>query len=181
MHAVVDGMAASAGLWAASATGRILLSNHTDSVGSIGVISRHVDVSAALGQQGVRITSVASTPLKDAASSYRPLDEAGRAELQRAVDANHAVFVGQLARNLGVAPTAIAKAATGQLFHGHEAIEAGLAHGFESQDSHGVPRAAALGTGDVALRARLYQAEQARLGRTVTASAAVDYVINNLI
>ena len=97
------------------------------SVGSIGVRSAHVDYSGALAAAGIRVTEVATGKYKNAGSPNRPLDETGLGEMQRAVDHTHEIFKSQLARNLGLTPSAVAKLADGRVFHGREAIDVGLA------------------------------------------------------
>jgi signal peptide peptidase SppA len=181
MVTVVTGQCCSAALWAGSATGRIVIANDTAQVGSIGAIVAHVDLS---GTTAARVTEVSSGKFKGAASPFRPLDEVGRATLQASVDHVHGVFVSQLARNLGTTAKALSPIADGRVFHGKQAIEAGLAQGLEPVHSvlaklaAAAPRAVAKAPpADVAARARIWAAaEEQRTGRRVGAAEAVAFI-----
>ena len=187
MLTLVAGQCCSAALWAASATGAIFLGSDTTQVGSIGAVVSHVDLSGAHEKAGIRITEIASGKLKGAGSPHKPLDEASRAELERGVQHAHNVFVGQLARNRGTTAKALASVSDGRVFHGQEAIDAGLADAFEpigsalaAMGSVAAARApkieAKAPPQDVAARARVYIIEQERLGRRVSAAEAVAHI-----
>jgi ClpP class serine protease len=160
-----------------------VLANDTTSVGSVGVIAHHVDVSGAQKAAGVTVTPITSAKFKDAGSPHRPLDEMGRAEILRSVEHTHKVFVSQLARNLGVSQAAIAKVAEGKVYHGSEAIKAGLAHGFtgeKAQRGQPVPLQPHTAQTDVAALARKHIVEQEKLGKRVSAAEAVAFVTSSI-
>jgi len=186
MQTIVDGMCCSAALWAGSATGKIVIGSDTAEVGSIGVFATHVDYSGAQAAAGIRVTEVTTGKYKAAASPNKPLDEVGRAEIQRSVDHTHEIFKAQLARNLGMSPSAVAKLADGRVFHGREGIDVGLASAIQPVHSALASFAAAHGRKvtaakappqDVAARARVWAAaEEKRTGRYVSAAQAVEYI-----
>lgn len=124
-----DGMVASAAYWIASAADAIYISGDTTTVGSIGVIATHTDVSMANAQKGVKVTEVKAGKFKGMGSSNAPLG-AGESILQAQVDHIYGVFLGTVARNLGVDVSKVATdMAEGRVFLGRNAIDAGLVAG----------------------------------------------------
>lgn len=189
----VEGMAASAGFWLASSADRVYTSSSLAEVGSVGVRATHVDRSKALDGAGIKLTEVTSGKFKNAASPNAPLDDTGRGELQRRVDAIHAEFAGHVAKARGLPPAESEKVSNGRLFWGAEAQRLRLIDGVKSYPevlaelaSKHAPKPAPIakapslvaGLGDVALRARLFMNEQAKLGKYVTAADAVAHVSN---
>ena len=83
--AVVSGQAASAAYWLAAQADEIVASP-TSEIGSIGVLAAHMDVSANLAAQGVKITVISSGRHKTEGSPYGPLSESARFEMQKRVD-----------------------------------------------------------------------------------------------
>lgn len=63
-------------------------------VGSVGVLSMHQDISAALEAMGVAVSVITSekAPFKAEQQPYRPLSAEARAEIQRVVDSYHQDF-----------------------------------------------------------------------------------------
>lgn len=124
--AYIDGMAASGGYWIASAADRIIA---TDAalVGSIGVITTHVDVSEAEKMSGIRRTPISAGRLKKYTSSSTPLDMEGYQALQEEVNATYEIFVDRVARNRGVSvETVLSDMADAREFIGQRAVDAGL-------------------------------------------------------
>ncbi|TDB64394.1 S49 family peptidase [Arundinibacter roseus] len=77
--AYVTGMAASAAYWVASATQWIVMESATASeVGSIGVLSMHVDMTKALEKQGMAVTIIRAEGSENKAlyNSVEPIDAA---------------------------------------------------------------------------------------------------------
>jgi len=126
--AYVDGLAASAALWIASAADEVVASGPTAQIGSIGVVATHTDVSEQEKMLGVKTTEIVSSEFKRAASPYRPLDESGRAVIQEEVNKLHAIFVNDVAKFRGMDARALnASAGNGLIFLGHDAVSVGLA------------------------------------------------------
>lgn len=92
--AYVSGMAASAGYWLASATGRIV-ADRTATVGSIGVVTAWTDDSAARKAQGLKDYVLVSSQSPN--KYLDPKTPAGRREIQERIDAIAAVFIGEVA------------------------------------------------------------------------------------
>ena len=128
--AVADGMMASAAYWIGSAADAVYASTEVAVVGSIGVVTRHVDVSAAKAMRGVVSTEIYSGKYKRIASQYGPLSEEGRAYIQEALDHAYSVFVDAVARNRGASvETVLTDMADGRTFQGSQAVAACLVDG----------------------------------------------------
>ncbi|MBN9065177.1 MAG: S49 family peptidase, partial [Rhizobiales bacterium] len=72
------------------------------SVGSIGVIGLHDDVSGAMEQIGVKKTIISAGKYKADANPYEPLADDSRARIQSKIDAAYDMFVRAVARNRNV-------------------------------------------------------------------------------
>lgn len=99
--AVANTIAGSAAYQLASQASEVVVSP-SGSVGSIGTIAMHDDVSAAMEMEGVKTTVVTSSKFKGELSPFQPLSEDAKAELQRVVDAHGRQFEQDVARGRGV-------------------------------------------------------------------------------
>lgn len=123
----IDGMAASAAYWIASAADSIHLGAATDIVGSIGVAMQHVDYSQQDVKFGIKRTDIYSGKYKRIASDTTPLSEEGRAYLQAQSDYYYSLFVEAVAQQRGVDVEQVLKdMADGRIFIGQQAIDNGL-------------------------------------------------------
>lgn len=128
--AYIDGLAASAAYWIASAADKAYIRDSTTMVGSIGVVATHVDQSQAEAKDGIVVTEITAGKFKRADSQHAPLTTEGRAMIQDRVDALYEIFVSDIARNRGVsADTVLTDMADGRVFIGLDAIERGLVDG----------------------------------------------------
>ncbi len=128
-----DGMMASAAYWAGSAADSIFLASDTTFMGSIGVVSQHVDMSEYQKKMGIKTTEIYAGKYKRIASEYAPLSKEGHATIQDMVDTLYSIFVGEVANHRGVSVETVLKdMADGRLFIGQQAISAGLADGVSS-------------------------------------------------
>jgi signal peptide peptidase SppA len=125
LHAIADGMAASAAYLSASAADQLAVSG-TGYAGSIGVVARHVDFSRALANEGVAITHIFAGAHKVDGNPYEPLPETVRRQWQADIDGLYADFVAAVARHRGLSPDAV-RATQAQTFRGAEAVAHGLA------------------------------------------------------
>lgn len=131
--AIIDDMAASAGMWLASAaTERI--ASQTALLGSIGVIAAHVDRSKAYQDAGVKVTLITHGSKKSAMSDTAPLGDEAAAELQAHINNMGAQFVDAVAGNLSL-PAAQIRGQQAGLFYGKAALEAGLVNAIEAPDA----------------------------------------------
>lgn len=123
----IDGMAASAAYWIASAADSIHLGATTDIVGSIGVAMQHVDYSQQDAKYGIKRTDIYSGKYKRIASDTAPLTEEGRAYLQAQSDYYYSLFVDAVAQQRGISvEQVLSNMADGRIFIGQQAIDNGL-------------------------------------------------------
>jgi len=125
MLAVADEGIFSGAYWLASAIGPIALPR-TGSVGSIGALIVHQDVSDMLNQLGVKITVIKSGDRKAMFSPFQPLSEDARAELQTEVNRIADLFMNAVAEYRGLSTDLLASY-QGGTFEGPGAVAAGLA------------------------------------------------------
>ncbi|MFQ5737337.1 MAG: signal peptide peptidase SppA [Thermodesulfobacteriota bacterium] len=133
--AFTDGMMASAAYWIGSAADKVYIGNDATSVGSIGVVATHQDVSKAQEMAGVKTTEVYAGRYKRVASQYTPLSDEGRATIQERVDYIYSVFVNAVAAQRGISEKEAIAMADGRIFTGEQAIEAGLVDGVSTLDA----------------------------------------------
>lgn len=127
--AVANSMAASAAYWLASAAREIYVTPGGQ-VGSIGVLSAHEDLSAAYEQEGVKTTLVSAGKYKTEGNPYGPLDEEGRASMQRMVDEYYQSFAAAVARGRGISEARVkADYGQGRLVSAKDAKAAGMVDG----------------------------------------------------
>lgn len=124
--AVVNEFCASAGLWAASQCERIVIPA-TGNLGSLGVYTMHFDDTKFLAETwGIEKSVIYRGKYK--AADERPLDEEGKADLQRWIDAKYSLFVDAVARGRGLSPDEVMERwGDSRLFSGSEAVSNGLA------------------------------------------------------
>ncbi|MDV7272099.1 S49 family peptidase [Thioclava sp. A2] len=117
----------SAGYALASQADRILLPR-TGSVGSIGVLVMHTDLSGQLDQDGVGVTLIHSGRHKVDGNPYAPLPDAVRGDIQREIDALRLLFSETVTAGRGSRLSQEAALATeAATYRGVDAIAAGLA------------------------------------------------------
>ena len=120
--AYVDGMAASAGYWIASAADSIVVSK-TGEVGSIGVIGTVMDDSPKAGSGTYRFISSQSPDKR-----IDPSSNEGAAKIQARIDQLAQTFIDDVARNRGVSVEDVAaKFGRGSVVMPGDAVSAGMA------------------------------------------------------
>jgi signal peptide peptidase SppA len=133
--AFTDGTMASAAYWLGAAAGKVY-SSTVSTVGSIGVISTHMEYSQQLKQEGINVTVMRAGKYKALANGYEPLSDTAKAQLQGQLDAAYQVFVSHVAQARGQSYDYVdANMAQGREFFGRQALAAGLVDGIESYDS----------------------------------------------
>lgn len=135
VFAITSSMMASAAMWIGAAAERVFITSETAITGSIGVVVNHIDISGLEGKLGIKTTEIASGKFKRIASSFAPLTEEGRAELQSQVDHIYAAFVADVAKFRGVSEETVrSDMADGKLFIGSMGLKAGLVDGLKSME-----------------------------------------------
>jgi signal peptide peptidase SppA len=120
-----DGMMASAAYWLASQADQVLASPGA-TVGSIGVIASFLDDHRAAANEGLDPVVVKSTPAKGGIQSNGTFSDADRADLQREVNAYHALFIDSIAAGRRITRQEAAGLGDGRLYIGQEARRRGL-------------------------------------------------------
>lgn len=133
MLAIADGMAASAAYLLASAADEVVVTP-TGYAGSIGVVSRHVDVSGALAQDGLKVTHVFAGAHKVDGNPYEPLPASVRADWQAEMDGLYTEFVQAVAAYRGLSFDAV-RDTQARLFRGNAAQASGLANRVGTTDA----------------------------------------------
>ena len=123
--AIVDEYACSAAYALASAAEKIL-APRTAVIGSIGVITMHLDVTAALEQAGLKVTTIQYGGRKSDSYPTTPLSDEARDRMQAQIDTLGEMFVALVARNRGI-DAAKVRATEAGTFLGQAAVDAGLA------------------------------------------------------
>ena len=132
MAALVNEHAYSAAYSIASATGKIFVPR-TGGVGSIGVVTSHLDVSKHYEKMGVKVTFVHAGKHKVDGNPYEPLPEDVKNRMQARIDGLYNVFVSTVARNLAISEEVV-RGTEALTFSAQDAIEIGLAHSVASFD-----------------------------------------------
>lgn len=132
MYAIADSLAASAAYLGASAFDQLSVSQ-TGYAGSIGVVMRHVDLSVALQNEGVRVTHIYAGDHKIDGNPYEALPKSVRSDFQEEINSLYELFVAAVARNTGLTPDAI-RATQAAVYRGQAAVDIGLAHRVATTD-----------------------------------------------
>jgi len=131
-----SGTMASAAYWFGSAASAVYIADGTTSVGSIGIVGAHKDISAAEAARGIKTTELTAGKFKRVASQYAPLSEDGRLSIQEQLDYMYSMFVGDVAKYRGVSADVVLRdMAEGRIFTGQQALDAGLVDGIMSLEA----------------------------------------------
>ncbi len=131
--AILNESAYSAGYALASAADHVTVPR-TGGTGSIGVISMHVDWSQALTDSGVKVTFITYGDRKADGHPEIPLSDEALTNFQTDIDAMGELFVETVARNRGIAASAVrdTQAAT---YLGERGVALGLADAVMAPDA----------------------------------------------
>lgn len=124
--AVASEKATSAGYLLASAADEVVLPR-TGRMGSIGVVSSHMDMSRALEKKGVAVTLLYAGEKKVDGNPYQPLDERVTAEWMSELADTYRLFTSTVARNMSISEESVIATQAG-VYTGGKAVSAGLAH-----------------------------------------------------
>lgn len=130
MSAITHYSAYSAGYLLASAIGNVSMSR-TSGVGSVGVIAKHMDVSARNEQMGVKVTTVYAGAHKNDLSPHEPLTDQSLKFLNDMVQGYYGQFVDSVARYRGISADAVRGTEAG-VFMGQQGIDVGFADRIET-------------------------------------------------
>lgn len=131
-----SGLMASAAYWIGSAADQVYMSSDTTTVGSIGVVTRHVDYSEQDKMMGVKVTNIYAGKYKVVGADNKPLSKSDHKIIQTEIDYLYTIFVDAVAKHRGVDPaTVLDDMADGRVFTGQQAIDAGLVDGVSTLDA----------------------------------------------
>ena len=117
--------AASAAYWLASQATEIHVSN-TGEVGSIGVITGHVDYSEMLKSVGIKYTPLFAGERKADLNPYLPLSDEAKAAMLKRLNAVYAEFISAVARGRGMNGNDV-RNTQAAMFASKESVRVGLA------------------------------------------------------
>lgn len=106
--------------------GQIYVSR-TGGVGSIGVVTDHMDVSGAMDKAGLKFTYIASDPSKVEGNPYEPLSADAKARIQARIDELYGIFVAAVARSRGLSESVIRDDLKAYCYTATQAVSNGLA------------------------------------------------------
>lgn len=130
--AYVNVLCASAAYWlAASLATHGIFGPIAAGVGSIGSYIPHDCIAGMLAQEGIVETLIADPPGKVAGAPSQPLDDLGRARIERSVQGCTARFIAAVSTARGLTPEAV-RALDGDVLPLDLAVAAGLADGLGS-------------------------------------------------
>lgn len=112
--------------YAMAVIGDTISVSRTGGVGSIGVVTMHVDVSAAMDKQGYKVTFIHAGAHKVEGNAYEALSDDAKARIQARIDEMYDVFVGHVADNRPLDDTAV-RATEALCFTANQAKSNGLA------------------------------------------------------
>lgn len=135
VSAFTDGVMASAAYWLGSSAGEVF-NTKSALVGSIGVITTHMEYSKALKEDGITATVMRAGKYKALANPYEPLSEEGKKQIQASLDSAYSMFLEHVAAMRGVTVQhADDTMAQGREFTGKDAVGADLTDGIMSYDA----------------------------------------------
>ncbi|MDE1901511.1 MAG: S49 family peptidase [Alphaproteobacteria bacterium] len=131
--AILNENAFSAAYAIASAADHITVPR-TGGVGSIGVITMHVDWSKALAGAGIKVTFITFGDRKADGHPEIPLSEEAKESIQQDIDAMGELFVATVARNRGLSAQDV-RDQQARCFTGADGVAAGLADEISAPDA----------------------------------------------
>ena len=133
--AVANAQAASAAYWIASQADELVVTPSGE-VGSIGVWTAHVDISAKLEELGEDVTLIFAGAHKVDGNPFEPLGEEARADLQASVDAVYGTFLKDVARGRGLSQAVVARDfGQGRMLMARQALAAGMVDRIETLEA----------------------------------------------
>lgn len=136
IFAIADYSAGSAAAWIGAQAEQFFVAP-SGTVGSIGVMGVHHDLSAAYEAAGEKITLLRSSgaPLKNEATEYEAITEDATAEFIRQADYYEAMFHRDLAKGRGVSiDTVRSDFGKGRMLNADDALAAGMVDGISTLD-----------------------------------------------
>lgn len=136
VRAIANESAYSAAYAIAAAADRLYISPTTGGVGSIGVITAHMDRSKYLDKQGIKVTTVFAGARKNDGNPNEPLSDEAQATMQARVDRLYDIFTQHVGMTRGDKGLTAEKArkTEARLYQGADAVKNGLADAAMTQE-----------------------------------------------
>jgi signal peptide peptidase SppA len=135
VYAFAEGNMYSAAYWL-GVSAREVTNSKTAGLGSIGVITTHMDLSKLFKEMGIGVTVIRAGEFKALGHPYEPLTEKAQQQIQGQLNTMYGIFIGHVAGQLGMTVDAADKTiGQGREFIGQDAVAAGLSKGIDSFDS----------------------------------------------
>ena len=132
---VAQGMMASAAYLIGSSAHEVYTSK-SSFLGSIGVITVHLEISKMAEKMGITPTIIRSGEFKALGSSqFEPLNKLALDTVQSRSDYLYGLFKNSISRNLDINAEAVQNIAEGKVFIGQQAVDVGLANELKTVDS----------------------------------------------
>lgn len=125
IRAFASDHAFSAGYALASAASQIIISR-SGGVGSVGVVTMHVDYSKMVDQMGMKVTFIFAGKHKVDGNVYESLPDSVKARIQERIDRIYGIFVALVAGNRGMEEDAV-RATEALTYDSSEAVPIGFA------------------------------------------------------
>lgn len=133
--AIAYHVAASAALWIAAQADELVVTP-SGSVGSVGVLYKHQDISEAEAKSGIRTTFISTARYKTEQSSHGPLTDEAAAHIRAEAEAWDRKFVSALATARGVSvDTVRADFGQGRMLRAEDAVRVGMADRVDTYDA----------------------------------------------
>jgi len=132
IHSVASDQSCSAAYAIASAADSVSVTR-TAMVGSIGVVTRHVDFSKLMEQDGIKVTYIYAGAQKIDGNPFEPLPPAVRARFQTDIDSLYELFVNTVSENRNLSEEHVRGTEAG-VFTGEAGVAAQLADQVETPD-----------------------------------------------
>lgn len=136
IYAWSDGHMTSAAYWIGSATSGIFTSPNA-TVGSIGVVATHTDVSEIYKKMGVKKTYITGGKFKALGNPTEPLSDEGFNYIKNIVDDHYLTFYQSIAKNRGLSEENKDEWAEGRIFSASQGQQLGLIDKITSFDQIG--------------------------------------------
>lgn len=134
--AFVEGMAASAAYWIASACSFVCASSPMDRIGSIGTYVSIADYRNYFKQQGIEVTTVYASKSKDKNKDFLEAIDGNTEKLQTLVDTFNDFFLSAVKQNRSDQLDTKSKWDTGEVFFAENATEIGLIDSIATLDNY---------------------------------------------
>lgn len=132
--AVANTTAASAAFWIAAQAGELVVTP-SGSVGSVGIVARHEDRSAALENEGVRPTLLTTAKFKTEGANIAPLSEEAADYRLAQMREFHAQFEADLSRGRSMPIASVRRDfGEGRMILANEAVSRGMADRVQTMD-----------------------------------------------